>query len=358
MFTPETVTIQIQLDLAKQHEEVYLLSALSQWKPESKFAFQWTPQGYVLALELLQGNLLECRISRGEHEEVGHEGLKRNPRILAADRNQQVSFEVLGFRENLLPEVTRTGHIEEHLLYSPELQEEVKLLVYLPPQYFSQPEAVFPVVYMHDGHNVFDRSTSSYGFDWQADETAEEFAAAGHPVVLVGIWTLEDKRMAYYVPFPSRLHGHQAQGLDYLSFIADTLKPWIDRHFRVSQDLHHTAICGSSLGGIISLYAALNHPEVFGVAGIMSPALWVGEYRSFDDVKPVLAGVRCFVDMGDREGTTLEEAAHLVRQAKQIALLISQQGSEVELLIGKDHLHHESAWAERFPQFLKFFLRL
>ncbi|MFC5600016.1 alpha/beta hydrolase [Deinococcus cellulosilyticus] len=358
MFTPEKVTLHIHLTLDRQAENVHLLSRLSQWKPDPAFRFEWTTGGYQLSLEVPRGLLLECRVSHGGFEEVGPDGLKRSPRVIAAGAEQTLQFEVLGFKQDLMPEETRSGHIEEHQIHSPELQDEVKLLIHLPSQYFMQPEARFPVVYLHDGHNLFDRATSSFGFDWQADETAERFAAEGHPVILVGIWTRQEKRMDYYIPFPSRFNGFRPQGLNYLDFIVQTLKPWVDGHFRVLQDRQHTAICGSSLGGIISLYGAFQHPEVFGTAGIMSPALWVGEYRALDETNQSRADVRYFVDMGDREGPTVESAANLVQLAKQLALQLSQQGSEVELLIGRDHLHHESAWAERLPAFLQFFLKI
>ena len=357
MFTLKQVTVDLHLKLEKQTEEVYLLSNLSGWKPDPACRFRWTHQGYQLSVSLLENNILECRVSRGEHEEVGSDGLKRIPRILVG-QEEHVEWEVLGFRADLQPEVTRTGHIVEHELHSPELEDDVKLLVYLPPQHLADPETWFPVVYLHDGHNVFDRATSSYGFDWQADETAEHFAREGHPVILVGIWTRSDKRLDYYIPFPSRMNGFQPRGLNYLEAIVQTVKPWVESQFRVSRDREQIALCGSSLGGIISLYGALKHPDVFGTAGVMSPALWIGEYRAFDEVNGSSAQVRYFVDMGDREGPNLESAANLVRLAKELALSLSQQGSEVELLIGKDHLHHESAWAERFPAFLKFFLKL
>lgn len=357
MFVLKQVTVDLQLKLEKQTQEVYLLSSLSGWKPDPAYQFRWTLEGYQLEVSLLEGNILECRVSRGEHEEVGPDGLKRPPRILAGEA-QRIEWDVLGFRANLQPEVTRTGHIVEHELHSPELEDEVKLLVYLPPQYFTDPDTRFPVVYLHDGHNVFDRATSSYGFDWQADETAEQFAREGHPVILVGLWTRTEKRLDYYIPFPSRMNGFQPQGLNYLETIFQTVKPWVEGQFRVSQNREQIALCGSSLGGIISLYGAFRHPEMFGTAGVMSPALWIGEYRAFDELRGSSTQMRYFVDMGDREGPNLESAANLVRLAKELALSLSQQGSEVQLLIGKDHLHHESAWAERFPAFLKFFLKL
>jgi predicted alpha/beta superfamily hydrolase len=358
MFKPEMVKIKIHLQLEKLAQPVCLLSALSQWKPSEAFEFAWTPSGYVLEFEMLQGQILECRIGQGELEEVGPEGLKRFPRAIAAHQDQVLHWEVLGFLTSLDPEHTRSGHIEEHTLFSPELDAEVKLLVYLPPQHFTEPDRVFPVVYLHDGHNVFDRATSSFGFEWQADETAEHFARASQPVVLVGIWTPAEKRNQYYVPFQSRLHNGQEQGTAYVRFIATTLKTHIQQHFPVSPEVSQTAICGSSLGGLISMYATLHHPEAFGVAGLMSPALWVGEYLAFEEVQKLPSAVRYFIDMGDLETDTLEGAALLVRQAKQLALLVSQQGCDIELLIGQGHLHHESAWAERFPAFLKFFLQV
>src|SRR5215212_12069243 len=112
---------------------------------------------------------------------------------------------------------------------SPELGNQRDILVYLPPAYdFSQQR--YPVIYMHDGQNLFDEATS-YNGEWQVDETMEALSQAGYPAIVVGIPNLGARRIEEYNPFPDPQHG-VGQGQAYLAFVVETLKPLIDQEFR------------------------------------------------------------------------------------------------------------------------------
>ena len=132
---------------------------------------------------------------------------------------------------------------------------------------------------MHDGQNLFDEATS-YNGEWQVDETMEALSQAGYPAIVVGIPNLGARRIEEYNPFPDPQHGGQGQA--YVAFIVETLKPLIDQQFRTLPDRLHTGIMGSSMGGLISLYAFFQHREVFGFAGVMSPSLWFAGRAIFD----------------------------------------------------------------------------
>ncbi|MBI5958142.1 MAG: alpha/beta hydrolase, partial [Chloroflexi bacterium] len=167
---------------------------------------------------------------------------------------------------------TITGTIQVcEAVYSPQLDNQRRLFVYLPPSY-GQTGRRYPVVYMHDGQNLFDAALSFSG-EWQVDETLEALSAEGIEAIVVGIPNLDGEitgaRLDEYGPFPSVLRGGRGgRGAEYVAFIADTVKPLIDADFRTLPDRDHTSTAGSSMGGLISLYAFFARPEVFSRAGV------------------------------------------------------------------------------------------
>ncbi|HEX8832202.1 MAG TPA: alpha/beta hydrolase-fold protein, partial [Longimicrobium sp.] len=157
----------------------------------------------------------------------------------------------------------------------PQLHRTRRVWVYLPPDYASSSKR-YPVLYMHDGQNVFDDSTSGFG-EWGVDETLDSLFATGDPgVIVVAVDHGGAKRLDEYSPFINPRHGG-GEGDAYVDFLAQTLKPLIDRRYRTRPDRLNTGVAGSSMGGLISLYAALKYPDVFGRAGIFSPSLWFSD---------------------------------------------------------------------------------
>lgn len=156
--------------------------------------------------------------------------------------------------------------------------------VYLPAAYAAQPDQRFPVIYMHDGQNLFDPATAFIGVDWGVHEALEKLFAAGRarPAIIVGIWNTPQRRAEY---FPDKAFAQLADdalrahvisnygapcGGRYLEFIVFELKPFIDRRYRTLPGRDDTFIMGSSMGGLISLYALCEYPQVFGGAGCLS----------------------------------------------------------------------------------------
>lgn len=238
-------------------------------------------------------------------------------------------------------------------LHGPQLGNERDIVVYLPPSY-GRGERRYPVVYMHDGQNLFDRATS-FGNEWEVDETMESAAADGLEAIVVGIPNLGAERLNEYSPWRDRRHKQGGRGEAYADWIADTLKPTIDRDFRTLTGRGSTGIAGSSMGGLISLYAYFRRPETFGFAGVMSPALWFAGGAVFPYVKqrPFVPG-RIYLDIGTSEG---HEALSDTRRMKT---LLEQKGYRV----GRDLMfrvemgggHNERAWARRLRPALHFML--
>jgi predicted alpha/beta superfamily hydrolase len=230
--------------------------------------------------------------------------------------------------------------------YSPELDNHRDALVYLPPSY-AYSDRPYPVLYMHDGQNLFDSGTSFAGHEWHVDETMEMLAGEGIEAIIVGLNHGYDQRVAEYNPFSQ--HG-DGRGERYLQFLSQTVKPVIDHDFRTLKDRAHTGIMGSSMGGLISLYGFFYHPQTFGFAGVMSPALWIGGGAIDDAVEaaPFVPG-KLYVDNGTREPSARRLNALLLRKGYRADV-------DLRYVVEDDGEHTENAWARRLPDALRFLL--
>ncbi|TWT41265.1 Endo-1,4-beta-xylanase/feruloyl esterase precursor [Phycisphaerae bacterium RAS1] len=260
---------------------------------------------------------------------------------------------------------TRTGDIRVHdAVESPQLGNTRTVLVYLPPGYEKDAERRYPVLYMHDGNNVFDEATSFGGVEWSADETAQRLIAAGkiRPLIIVAIYNNADRRDEYTHARDDRFGGG-GRGDLYVAFIAETLKPLIDRTYRTRPDAGHTAIAGSSLGGLISLYAAYKRPDVFGTAGVVSPALAWNERSILEVVRgaPPETKPRVWLDMGTEEGSREGPMALFTKAVSDCRALVEilkargcREGADFRYEEIEGGRHHERDWAKRFDRLLEF----
>lgn len=222
----------------------------------------------------------------------------------------------------------------------------------------------YPVLYFHDGQNVFDAATSNSG-EWAADETLEILASEGIEAIAVAIPNAGDARMDEYNPWRGRaplirgdVLGRRlmgGRGDAYLAWLVSTVKPLVDHSFPTRNDRNATGIIGSSMGGLISLYALLAHPDIFGLAGVMSPSLVWNDYRMLRLIEERgLPPSRVHLDMGGREWRTMLADARRLRD-----LLVSHgfvEGRDLHYVEERYAPHHESAWARRLPAALRFLL--
>ncbi len=229
--------------------------------------------------------------------------------------------------------------------YIPQLKRKRRIWIYLPPDYASSKKN-YPVLYMHDGQNLFDNATS-YAGEWGVDEYLDSISKSGKKeVIVVGIDNGLSKRMSEYNPWEFENFG-KGEGDKYVDFLVQTLKPFIDKKYRTLKNKPNTYIAGSSMGGLISLYAVLKFPQVFGGAGIFSPAFWTAS--GIDSM--VIAGVenvnsRLFFYAGEKEGDSM--IPDMERIEKEIK---ERSKSPIKEIIGKDEHHSETAWRKYFPDF-------
>jgi predicted alpha/beta superfamily hydrolase len=233
---------------------------------------------------------------------------------------------------------------------SPGLDRD--LTVYLPPSY-DETDRRYPVLYMQDGQNLFDPEASFAG-SWRVDLAMNWAARRGVEGIVVAVPNAGEGRIAEYSPFDDP-EGGRGRGADYVSRLADTIKPLMDARFRTLPQRETTGVAGSSMGGLISLFAFFARPDVFGIMGALSPSLWFAERAIFGllDPAPFRAG-RLYLDVGRLEGAdTLEDARRLrgLLQAKGYI-----PGVHLRYLEDRAGRHEEAAWGRRFRAALPFLL--
>lgn len=232
------------------------------------------------------------------------------------------------------------------LLPMPGLNRKRQIRIYVPPGYATS-QRRYPVLYMHDGQNLFDAATS-YAGEWQVDETLNALSAAGQlELIVVGIDNGQEKRMTELNPWSHPRFG-AAEGREYMEFVVRVVKPLIDQRYRTKPDRASTAIMGSSMGGLISHYAINQYAEVFSKAGVFSPAYWVGEaIFPWVESRPARPDARLYLLMGSLEGDAM------INDIRRMATNLLKGGHpqrNVVLKIVPEARHHEAFWSAEFRQ--------
>lgn len=253
-----------------------------------------------------------------------------------------------------------TGHIEDIPAFtSKALSNTRKLHIYLPPDYGKDLRRRFPVLYLHDGQNVFDGATSFIpNQEWRCDEAAEALIGAGliEPLIMVAIDNAGAERNNEYLWTKAKFRDMEmgGKGDAYTHMVVDEIKPMIDQRYRTKSRAADTALCGSSLGGLITYHMGVTYPQVFGKLAVVSPSIWWDNRLAVREVKAMKAKLplKVWVDIGGREGTDGVEDAKAFRDA-----LVAKGWT-----LGKDLIyyedsnadHSEISWARRFPTILMY----
>lgn len=235
------------------------------------------------------------------------------------------------------------------------LRNQRDLIIYLPPGYDEQPDRRFPVLYLHDGQNLFDGATAFNGQDWHVGQTADYAISAGfvEPLIIVGIYNTGKARINEYTPTKvPRLGGGRADR--YAKFLIEEVKPFTDRDYRTKGDPWNTGLGGSSLGGLVSLYLGLKFSRIFGKIAALSPSVWWNQriILRFADAAPVEPRPRIWLDIGTREGPRIVDDVEKFRD------VLLHKGWQYDRDLHYDRVegaeHNEAAWAARVGPFLQF----
>jgi enterochelin esterase-like enzyme len=249
------------------------------------------------------------------------------------------------------------GQLRKHdQISSRYLRNSREVIVYLPPGYDDEPERHFPVLYLHDGQNLFDGRTSYVpGMDWHVGDAADASIREGRaePMIIVGIYNTGKSRIGEYTPTRvPKLGGGRADR--YGKFLLNELIPFIQAAYRVERGPRRTGIGGSSLGGLVSLYLGLRMPETFGKIAALSPSVWWNHrvivrfaQASVPEPRP-----RIWLDIGTREGPRIVDDVEMLRDALVRKGWRIDKDLHYERVEGAEH--NEAAWARRVRPFLEF----
>ncbi|HET7433946.1 MAG TPA: alpha/beta hydrolase-fold protein [Thermoanaerobaculia bacterium] len=250
----------------------------------------------------------------------------------------------------------RPGRIEKIDAFTSTVRGNTReLTIYLPPGYDDRSDRRYPVLYMHDGQNLFEAHRSFVpGQYWRVQEAADAAIAerAASPMIIVGIDHAGPARIDEYTPTRDAKHNGGGLAHEHAKMLIEEIKPMIDERYRTLGDREHTAVAGSSLGGLDTMWLALKHPEVFGGAAVMSPSVWwdgqviLREVEAFSGEKP-----RVWLDIGGREGNEAMQGARALRKS-----LAAKGWDEERLSYYEDRRadHSERAWASRIRLPLEF----
>lgn len=256
------------------------------------------------------------------------------------------------------------GKIERHTFHSKELNNERPIDIYLPPNYDKNPDKKYPVLYMHDGNNLFYPEISFAGVHWQVDATIEKLVHRGliEEVIVVGMHNTMGRHFEYtWTEMKFRDQSQGGGGSKYAKFIVNELKPFIDEKYRTSTRREDTAVMGSSLGGLISLYLGYHYPDIFSKIGVISPSLWWGYGDAFRDVNAVRSDLKIWLDMGIKEGkyNTGDNKNIHISNLRTLKHELSKRGYQEGINLGymedEEGMHNEASWAKRFHFPILFF---
>jgi predicted alpha/beta superfamily hydrolase len=253
---------------------------------------------------------------------------------------------------------TLTGDFRMHTQFrSKFLPTDRDVLVYLPPGYEADRRRRYPVLYLHDGQNLFDGATSFIpGQEWRVDETAQSLILSRsiEPVIIVGIYNTGKERVEEYTPSADPKFKVGGKADLYGRLIVEELKPFVDSHYRTKRDAADTGLGGSSLGGLVTMYLGLRYPKVFGKLAVVSPSVWWDDHRIVREVQALRSKPHTCVwlDMGTDEGADATAGARVLRDA-----LVGKGwhlDRDLKYFEAAGAKHGETAWAERVEPFLRF----
>jgi predicted alpha/beta superfamily hydrolase len=262
---------------------------------------------------------------------------------------------IAGWQDNFpKPERKHTASANVHIMDEkfdiPQLGRQRRVWIYLPVDYSTSGKK-YPVMYMHDGQNLFDDYTSGYG-EWGVDEIMDKMPAKDQ-CIIVGIDHGGQYRISEYDPYDTK-YG-KGQGDAYVDFLVKNLKPYIDAHYRTKKDPQNTTITGSSMGGLISLYALLKYPDVFGNAGVFSPAFWLSpDLFQYAEKAELEKYSRMYFVCGGSESDTM------VPDMKKMVDIIRAKGlnkQNTPEIVVEGAKHNEKQWNGDFPAFYEWLVK-
>jgi predicted alpha/beta superfamily hydrolase len=310
LFSQVTFLVESLPEYTPPEDVIYVAGTFNNWNPgDPAFALQKNEDDkWILTGDAApEGTEILFKFTRGSWETVekGPQGEEITDRSFTFGNGDTVKATIHNWADFGAPADSTAAwnvSIMHTAFYMPQLDRTRRIWIYKPPDY-EESNRSYPVLYMHDGQNLFETVTSFAG-EWEVDETLNQLADSGYQVPIVigidngGFYRTEELTPWVHPEYPT------GRGDDYMAFIVETLKPYVDSSYRTLKDRNNTGIMGSSLGGLISTYGALKYQEVFSKSGPFSPAYWI----NYDSIWGFMQGqgkqheISFYQNMGDQEG--------------------------------------------------------
>jgi len=349
-------------------QSCYLAGNFNQWSAHQHRIGEIPELSKSIQMELhdIEAGTLELKLTRGDWSSLNcsKEGHLLAPYSIDIFQDTYIHLSIDAWRDEFpISTMTPEVHLFKEDFYFPKLNKKLKVWVYLPQNYADSAHA-YPVIYMHDGQHLFDEATSvgrAGPVEWQVDKAINESTKDAIVVAIAHPETYSE-RQAQYLVHPFEEYTNPLGSL-YLEDIVEVLKPAIDAQYRTLTDRAHTAMVGSSLGGLLTLYAGLLFPEVFGNLGVFSPSIWMdraGLKETFARCihASAIQEQRYFFYAGDLEKRKQQDISmeSMSMDMCDFALAFKQLNkAEVFIDINPHGKHGALYWQKAFPRFYDWF---
>jgi len=346
------VTFEVTAPGLSENDTIYLtgnIAELANWDLQHIAMKRTGADTWKMVVPIPYGARFEYKFTLGAwtREALNDDGSSPPNFKSTATRSHTIKHTINKWKSEGMPSGGVTGQVKYHLDVAGDGLLPRHLIVWLPPGYDDNPETRYPVLYMHDGQNVFDPATSFLGTDWGVDETITRLMSENliQPVIVVGIYNSPDRSDDY---------GTGEKGVAYQKFVVEVVKPLIDSTYRTKPGREDTAVMGSSMGGLISFLLAWNHPQVFQQAACLSPAFFSNAVDMVRSAPTAPEGMRIYMDNGT---IGLEQELQVMCDDMMGALApkgFVPGGNNFEWFLDQGAEHNERAWAIRVEKPLLF----
>lgn len=345
----------------KKLDDIYIAGSFNNWNPADP-NYKLKPFGAgrkAIVLKDLPASKYEFKFTRGSWDKVETtaKGEDIPNRVIDLTDDASLDIAIPGWKDNF-PDKPKPNtaspnvQLMDSAFYMPQLKRNRRIWVYLPADYKKSANKKYPVLYLQDGQNLFNEQTAAFG-EWGIDECLDSLQKqTGKSCIVIGIDNGGEKRLTEYNPYDNEKYG-KGEGSQYLDFIVNTLKPFVDSKYRTLKDAPHTFIGGSSMGALISLYGLIQYPKTFGAAGIFSPSFSIAPQIYRDVEKTVWPDfLRFYFYAGGKESATM------VSDVKKMYDLIAQKHNyDMEEKIYPPGQHNEQEWRKEFAGFYTWLMK-
>lgn len=350
------VTFIVNAAVSHDTSGIYIsgnLLNLGRWNPSAVRLNKNENNRWSITLNFPAGESLEYKFTRGswETEAVNEDGTVHGNYTLTVTNDTTITYTINNWKNDPIKVFRVTGDVRYHYSIKGTNIRPRDVAVWLPEGYETDTLLSYPVLYAHDGQNVFDPATSSFGVDWQLDETADSLIKASkiEPIIIVAISNTPARTLEY---------TDTDTGKAYMEFIVNELKPFIDRTYKTKPGRENTATIGSSAGGLISFMLLWEHSDVFSKAACLSPAFHISDINYIPEVEKVneKKNIKIYIDNG---GVELEQRLQPGIEEMLAMLKLKGYTENIDFIWYQDKNadHSERSWASRSYKPLEFFFK-